>query len=392
MPNYADPNIDFGLEQELLIKALKEAEGQRATRLPNDGTLVDLGGGARGYRIGSGAGGQIAAGLDRIVGNITKPQVEQNMRDLRGEETRRYDELTRQMNEPGTVDYENPDELAADNTRRMGIAGQMSKLPMAQKMAQTYLSKGASFPETLALLKAKQIEAGQQNAVRLQAAQEQQAARLAQQQSQAEMNNQLRLMGLGIQQQNADTARERAQRETPTEAKAKLQAEDRAEAKKRGDSLLNEMETNIDILDKNAGITNPERSALRNAVSWAQNTPPGQVLGKVGGTTNQNARNNIESLATNLVLELKNIKGLGASQMNSNMELQRYLTAVAGGNNYDAKSLKDVVRRARDMLGSAPSGGGDTGGAGGEVRSFGGKNYVLKPGADSKLRSSWVEQ
>jgi hypothetical protein len=29
--------------------------------------------------------GQLAAGLDRIVGNIAKPTVEQNMRDLRGE-------------------------------------------------------------------------------------------------------------------------------------------------------------------------------------------------------------------------------------------------------------------------------------------------------------------
>jgi hypothetical protein len=80
----------------------------------------------------------------------------------------------------------------------------------------------------------------------------------------------------------------------------------------------------------------------------------------MGGTTNQKARNNIESLATNLVLELKNVKGLGASQMNSNMELQRYLTAVAGGQNYDAQSLRDVVRRARDMLGSGSGDGGKT--------------------------------
>jgi hypothetical protein len=57
---------------------------------------------------------------------------------------------------------------------------------------------------------------------------------------------------------------------------------------------------------------------------------------------------------------LKNVKGLGASQMNSNMELQRYLTAVAGGQNYDAQSLRDVVRRARDMLGSGSGDGGKT--------------------------------
>lgn len=386
MPDYTDPNIDFGLEQELLIKALKGSEAQRAARLTSAPVTH-----AGRFQVTpeSSAGGQLAAGLDRIVGNITKPQVEQNMRDLRGEETRRYDELTRQMNESPAVDYENPDELAADNTRRMGIAAQMSKLPMAKQMAQTYLSKGAAFPETVALMRAKQIEAGQQNAMRMEESARRAAADREQKQSQAEMNNQFRLMGLGIQQQNADTAKAKAEAETPAQAKARLVAENKVESGKRANSLLDEMETNIDILDTNAGITSPDRSVLRNSVSWLQNTAPGQVMGKVGGTVNQNARNNIESLATNLVLELKNVKGLGASQMNSNMELQRYLTAVAGGNNYDAKSLKDVVRRARDMLGTQQSGGG---GEGGETRVYDGKNYVLKPGADSKLKSSWVAQ
>jgi hypothetical protein len=52
----------------------------------------------------------------------------------------------------------------------MEIAGQMTKLPNSRKQAEQYLSKGAGFPETLALLRAKQIEAGEQNAVRLQEA------------------------------------------------------------------------------------------------------------------------------------------------------------------------------------------------------------------------------
>jgi len=165
MPDYTDPNIDFGLEQELLIKALKESEAQRAARLTSAPVTA-----AGRFQITpqSSAGGQIAAGLDRIVGNITKPVVEQNMRDLRGEETRRYDELARQMNEPGTVDYESPESLTAENARRMGVAQQMSKLPMASKVAQDYLSKGAGFPETMAQLRMKQIEAGQQNAMKLQ--------------------------------------------------------------------------------------------------------------------------------------------------------------------------------------------------------------------------------
>ena len=58
------------------------------------------------------------------------------------------------------LDYSNPDDLTADNNRRMGLAQQMMKLnlPQAQKVAQDYLTKGASFPETVAPLEMKQIE------------------------------------------------------------------------------------------------------------------------------------------------------------------------------------------------------------------------------------------
>jgi hypothetical protein len=103
MNNYADPNTDFGLEQELLVKALKEAEGQRATRIQG-GSLQNIGSGQMGYSVGSGPGGVLDAALTRAMGEIGKPAREQDMRDLSSEETRRYDELSRQMNESGTVD------------------------------------------------------------------------------------------------------------------------------------------------------------------------------------------------------------------------------------------------------------------------------------------------
>ena len=86
MPNYQDPNTDFGLEQELLIKALKEAEGQRATRIKPVATVNPQG---RFAWTGTGPADIITQGLERTVGNITQPVVEQNMRDLRGEEWRK---------------------------------------------------------------------------------------------------------------------------------------------------------------------------------------------------------------------------------------------------------------------------------------------------------------
>jgi hypothetical protein len=220
MPTYTDPNLDFGLEQELLIKALKESEAQRAARIQGAGLSPQ---GRFDLTAESSPGGQLAAGLDRIVGNITKPQVEQNMRDLRGEETRRYDELTRQINEPQTktvkvlkralgedlsegpsvqtvqeeqqvpLDYSNPDDLMAMNTRRMEIAGQMSKLPMAQKMAQTYLDKGAAFPETVAKMRMDQIERGQQAAQKALDAKERQQAQIDNQKWMAQLSADTRM-------------------------------------------------------------------------------------------------------------------------------------------------------------------------------------------------------
>jgi hypothetical protein len=145
-------------------------------------------------------------------------------------------------------------------------------------------------------------------------------------------------------------------RDKPNEKEAKREAGQTAVNR-----LLDEMETNIDILDKAKGIGNPARGSLSNAAAWVQNTGPGQTLGKIGATTNQRARNNIETTASNLLLELKNAKGLTASQLNTQGELQRYLAAVAGGQGYDAASMRDTIKRSRELLGGAKGSKGGEG-------------------------------
>jgi hypothetical protein len=378
MNNYADPNTDFGLEQELLVKALKEAEGQRAVRIQG-GSLQNIGSGQMGYSVGSGPGGALDAALTRAMGEIGKPAREQDMRDLSSEETRRYDELSRQMNEPGTVDYEDPQSMAADNARRMGVASQMSKLPMAKQMAQTYLSKGAAFPETVALMRAKQIEAGQQNALRLQAAQEQQAARLEQQRLQQEQNNQMKLMGLGIQQQGLDL-------KTAT-AKAK---EDAAQEKKatQNDAYLGSLNRLEEIV--NDVKTTPNLSAALGAIEGRLHP-----LIAFSPAQKSNAASKIKNLQEYLQTKgLEDLRRAGVAPGSVTEKEWSKFAARAGNidptldeSNFNRELdnlLRDVnAARAKAML--APMGGS-------EVRSFGGKTYTLKPGADSKLRSSWVEQ
>jgi len=380
MNNYADPNTDFGLEQELLVKALKEAEGQRAVRIQG-GSLSPQGR----FMVGSGPGGALDAALTRAMGEIGKPAREQDMRDLSSEETRRYDELSRQMNEPGTVDYEDPASLAADNTRRMGVASQMSKLPMAKQMAQTYLSKGAGFPETLAQLRMKQIEAGQQNALRLQAAQEQQTARLEQQRSQAEISNQMKMMGLGMQQQGLDLKTAAAQTKV-----------DAAQEKKatQNDAYLGSLNRLEEIV--NDVKSTPNLSAALGAIEGRLHP-----LIAFSPAQKSNAASKIKNLQEYLQTKgLEDLRRAGVAP-GSVTEKEWSKFAARAGNidptldesnfNRELDNLLRDVNAARSKAMSAPS-TPSGGGAGGEVRSFGGKTYTLKPGADSKLRSSWVEQ
>ena len=182
-----DPNLDFAGQAEILARALKQNQ-----LLQN--TQADQGIGGSGIYARSSPLSGVGAALSRGAGQYNQSQAEASQTALNQEQLKRYDELTRQMNTPGTksvltkslrqgegplmepnfdttetkqpLDYSNPDDLIADNSRRMAIATQMSKLPLAQKTAQDYLSKGAAFPEAIAQLQMKQIEAGQQNASR----------------------------------------------------------------------------------------------------------------------------------------------------------------------------------------------------------------------------------
>jgi hypothetical protein len=149
-----DPNLDFAGQAEILARALKRGQMLR-------GTTVET------PSMHGGAVGGIGAALSRAAGVMDQNRAEQGQTALNNEQLRRYDELTRQMNAPQEgIDYSNPDALVADNARRMGVASKMSVLPMAQKVGQDYLAKGANFPEALAKMRMDQIERGQQSAQR----------------------------------------------------------------------------------------------------------------------------------------------------------------------------------------------------------------------------------
>jgi len=163
-------------------------------------------------------------------------------------------------------------------------------------------------------------------------------------------------------------------KDTAAQQKIDAATEKQAEAKQNISSLLDNAETQVDILDKGEGIPSDKNRSGTNVKAWVSNTGLGQTVGKVFATKNQDARNNLAQIASYLLLELKNAKNLSASQMNSNMELQRYLAAVAGGEQFSAQSLRDNIKRTRELLTASSSNQPDTGG---------GEEWVR--GADGKL-------
>lgn len=162
-------NIDYGTRAALIAAALKRAREQEATPVPQMQMMGR-------WAVGPTAGDIFNAGIQRTLGGYSAGKREAELTALNDEQMGKFADISQQLSQPGSVDYTDPANLAADNARRMGLASQMSQLslPQAQKVAQDYLQKGANFPDTMAQLKMRQIETGQQNAMRLE-----EAARLA---------------------------------------------------------------------------------------------------------------------------------------------------------------------------------------------------------------------
>ena len=78
-------------------------------------------------------------------------------------------------------------------------------------------------------------------------------------------------------------------------------------------------------LDEGGGITNTDKGALENFVASASSSAPGQMVGKMLGTKNQSARNEIEMTRPALLAALMKATGMSAKQMDSNAELKLWM-------------------------------------------------------------------
>lgn len=156
-------NIDYGTRAALISAALKRAREQEATPMPQMQLMGR-------FAVGPTGGDIFNTGVQRALGGYSAGKREAELTALNDEQMGKFADLSQQLATPGSVDYTDPASLVADNSKRMGLASQMAQLnlPQAQKVAQDYLQKGVNLPDTLAQLRLRQIEAGQQNAMRLQ--------------------------------------------------------------------------------------------------------------------------------------------------------------------------------------------------------------------------------
>jgi hypothetical protein len=110
-----------------------------------------------------------------------------------------------------------------------------------------------------------------------------------------------------------------------------------------------------DDLDKEGGITNPEKGTLANLSAGIASSETGQAAGRMFGTQNQSKRNTILQQRPLLLQAIMKATGMSAKQMDSNAELKLYL-ATATDPTLDVATNKRALDMIEQLYGVGGSG------------------------------------
>lgn len=132
---------------------------------------------------------------------------------------------------------------------------------------------------------------------------------------------------------------------------ADAKAQQRAEGGSTVEMITGKLRDSYNRLDKAGAITNPENGALRNAGAWAGSSAAGQAAGRLLGTANQSIRNEIAQTRPLLLQAIMKATGMSAKQMDSNRELQLYLSAATDPT-LDVKANKQALDMLEKLYGS----------------------------------------
>ena len=141
----------------------------------------------------------------------------------------------------------------------------------------------------------------------------------------------------------------------------------REEKEGQGKELLkteiDNMREHYRVLNEAAAIPSSERGTASNVQAWARGSTAGQLGGRMIGSKEQDARNQIQSARLRIMNAIKNATGMSAQQLNSNVELKTWLdslTSLTGS--YESNigildSLESAFLKPKgDATGGVPAG------------------------------------
>jgi hypothetical protein len=106
----------------------------------------------------------------------------------------------------------------------------------------------------------------------------------------------------------------------------------RGEKEEQGTELLRAELDNVRALfgqlNDAGAIPSSDRGAIDNAQAWVRGSTAGQIGGRIIGSKEQDARNQIQSARLRILNAIKNATGMSAQQLNSNMELKTWLDSI----------------------------------------------------------------
>lgn len=143
----------------------------------------------------------------------------------------------------------------------------------------------------------------------------------------------------------------------PADLKAQALAGNKAAGASDVDLAISSLRDAYDRLDEGGGITSTGKNALQNTGAYLSSSGAGQVVGKMLGTNNQSARNDIAMTRPALLAALMKATGMSAKQMDSNAELKLWLS-TATDPTLDVESNRRALAKIEKKY--LPGGTGDT--------------------------------
>ena len=114
----------------------------------------------------------------------------------------------------------------------------------------------------------------------------------------------------------------------PADIKAQAMEQNKAAGAAGIDSSIAGLRDAYNRLEEGGGITSTEKSAASNIAASTASSGVGQFFGKMVGTKNQSARNDIAMSRPGLLASIMKATGMSAKQIDSNAELKLWLSTA----------------------------------------------------------------